>query len=287
MKQQAILQQYFGGRTLVIATRHEKEKVLKPILADALNVKVMVPENFDTDNFGTFSGEIEREAIALETARSKCIAAYGLTGESLVLASEGSFGGHPVIGFVPANEEILLLKDFENGLEIKAKTVSTQTNYAGNEYFDWEPLLFFASQVSFPSHGLILRGAKDDYSEIHKGITSWDKLKESFFYFQQKAGKVYVETDMRAMYNPTRMKVIGEAAKKLLETLSTICPVCEGPGFAVRDVLKGLPCGKCEAPTKSAKAWVHHCQLCGHAEMAMYPNKKQKEDPMFCDQCNP
>lgn len=287
MRQNAVLETFFGGRTLVVATRHQKERVLKPLLEQALRVKVTVPKRFDTDDFGTFSGEVERQASPLETARRKCIAAYECTGESLVLASEGSFGSHPVLGFLPADEEILLLKDFQHGVEFKAKVVSTQTNFAANEYCDWEPVLFFASQVGFPSHALMVRAAKDDYREIHKGITNWQKLKESFSYFEKKFGKAYIETDMRARYNPTRLNVIREATEKLLETIHTLCPLCEGPGFAVSEVVKGLPCSQCNAPTQSVKAAVHFCQHCGHTETVRYPHRKQKEDPMFCDECNP
>jgi Zn finger protein HypA/HybF involved in hydrogenase expression len=287
MRQKAILDKFFGGRTLVVATRHQKEAVLKPLLEQALNVKVVVPNSFDTDEFGTFSGEVEREASPLETARRKCIAAHKLTGEDLVLASEGSFGGHPVLGFLPADEEILLLKDFKHGFETKAKVISTRTNFAGNEYCDWDPVLFFASQVNFPSHGLIVRRAKDDYTEIHKGITDWQRLKESFYYFQKKWGKAYIETDMRALYNPTRLKVIREAAEKLIDVINSHCPVCNGPGFEIKEVVKGLPCSQCSAPTQSVKAHLLFCQHCGYAETKSFPHKKEKEDPMYCDDCNP
>lgn len=281
------IQQYFGGRTLVVATRHHKERVLKLLLESALGVRVVVAKNLDTDGFGTFSGEIEREAGPLETARRKCLAAHEITGESLVIASEGSFGAHPVIGFVPADEEILLLKDFKNGFEIKAKAISTQTNFANGEYTSWEALLLFASQVGFPSHALIMRGTKDDYTEIQKGIASWNKLKSSFLYFINKCGHVYVETDMRALYNPSRMKVIKETGEKLMEVIYSLCPVCEAPGFEVREAIKGLPCGQCNAPTQSAKAYVYYCVHCGHSELKNFPHQKEKEDPMFCDWCNP
>lgn len=284
---QSAIDKYFRDRTLVIATRHQKEQVLQPVLEQELGVRVVVPDRFDTDVFGTFSGEIERTVSPLEAARQKCIAAHKTTGESLVLASEGSFGAHPVIGFIPANEEILLLKDFKNELEIKVKHLSTQTNFIGNEYYDWEAVLYFAVQAKFPSHGLLIRRSKDDFSDIHKGITGWDHLKNSFCHFQNKYGKAYIETDMRAMYNPTRMKVIGEAVQKLINTGHSSCPLCKAPGFDVQRVIKGLPCGQCNTPTQSPKAYVYRCEVCGHEEERSTLKKKQKEDPMFCDECNP
>lgn len=281
------MNKYFNRRTLVLATRHGKEAALKPLLEQSLGVKVIVPKNLDTDEWGTFSGEVERLGSPLETARKKAKAAADLTGESLVLASEGSFGAHPVLGFVPANEELLLLMDLKADWEIKARVTSTQTNYAANEYYDWEDLLFFAATAGFPSHGFIVRADKADYSEIHKGLRDWQKLKDSFAYFKKRSGKAYVETDMRAHHNPTRMKVIREAGEKLLTVINNTCPLCEGPGYAVKEIVRGLPCGQCETPTQAPKAYVYLCQHCGHSETQVFPEKKKKEEPMFCDSCNP
>lgn len=281
------MKEYFKGRTLVIGTSHGKEAVLKPLLEQSLGVRVVVPKSFPSDDFGTFSGEVERTGTPLETARKKCEAAYELTGETLVLASEGSFGAHPTMGFAPANEELLVLRDMEAGWEMKARALSLRTNFAGNEYYDWEDLLFFAATSGFPSHGLIVRSTQNDLTEMHKGIRSWEKLKASFQHFCKKSGKVFVETDMRAHHNPTRMKVIREACEKLIAVVKTTCPVCNGPGFAIKEVIKGLPCSQCDAPTQSAKAYVYLCQHCGHSQTAVAGAEKKKEDPMFCDVCNP
>jgi hypothetical protein len=284
---QKMINKYFAGRKLLLATMHGKERVLKPLLEEALGVEVILPSSFDTDEFGTFSGEVERELSPLETARRKCVEANSLTGETLVLASEGSFGAHPVMCFMPANEELLVLKDFTNDLEIRAKVVSTQTNFSGNEYFDWEDALYFAAQAGFPSHALIVRKDKNDITEIHKGLNTWPKLKESLRYFAGKHGKVFVETDMRALFNPTRMQVIREAGEKLVSVINSCCPLCEAPGFDIKEVVKGLPCDQCDSPTQSARAFVYFCQNCGHTAKKEFPDEKKKEDPMFCDECNP
>lgn len=287
MRENQIVHQYFKGRTLVIATKHKKEKVLAPVLSEALGVNVIVADNLDTDDFGTFSGEVERNNSPLETARLKCDEARKLTGENLIVASEGSFGAHPTMCFVPADEEILVMKDYLNDTEYKVKTISTQTNFNGNEYYEWQHVLFFASQVNFPSHALIVRRSRTDYTEIHKGITDWNALKESFMYFKKKFGRAFIETDMRAMHNPTRMKVIEEAALKLKETIYTLCPVCEMPGFQVYETIKGLPCNQCNEPTRTPKEMIRICSRCGHSEKKAFREGKITEDAMFCDQCNP
>ena len=63
----------FKGRKLLIATKHEKQKVIAPILETELGVKCFIVDNFDTDELGTFSGEIERKDDAITTARKKCL----------------------------------------------------------------------------------------------------------------------------------------------------------------------------------------------------------------------
>jgi hypothetical protein len=57
----------FKGRSLVIATK--KEKVIAPLLEEALGIVCFVPEDFDTDTLGTFTGEIERKLDPISTAR--------------------------------------------------------------------------------------------------------------------------------------------------------------------------------------------------------------------------
>jgi hypothetical protein len=41
-----------------------------------------------------------------------------------------------------------------------------------------------------------------------KGITNLEDLKNAFHLLLEKFNNLYVETDMRAMYNPSRMTVI-------------------------------------------------------------------------------
>ena len=122
---------WFKGRRLLIATRHGKEAVIAPVLEEALGVRCIVPDNYDTDRFGTFTGEIPRAHDPVGTARLKCETAMDEYGLDLAVASEGSFGAHPSISFVPCNEELLVLIDRRNNLEIIARELSLETNMAG------------------------------------------------------------------------------------------------------------------------------------------------------------
>lgn len=277
----------FKGRHILIATMHGKEKVLAPKLTGKLGVIVSTPEDFNSDSFGTFSGEIERNGSPVEAAMQKCVAAFQLTGIPLVLASEGSFGPHPAIGFIPSDEEIILLKDFENNFEIKAKTLSTDTNFCAQYCSNKKEAQAFLDKASFPSHAVIIRKEKEDASHIVKGIDNAEKFWQLFDEFINRYGKFYAETDMRAMYNPTRMKVIEETADKLIKKILSTCPQCDTPGFDVIDYRDGLRCSLCGTPTRSTLAYIYGCTQCNYKEEKLYPKGKEKEDPMYCDVCNP
>lgn len=277
----------FSEREIVIATKHKKEEVLIPLLTEHLGVKCIVPENYDTDELGTFTGEIERKLSPLATARKKCLQAMKLTNTKLGIASEGSFGAHPMIPFVGADEEILIFIDTENELEIIANEISTETNFAGSEITSLKELKDFSDKVLFPSHAIILRNGKDNYSDIKKGIQDWPVLKQHFSFLLHKYGTAYAESDMRAMYNPTRMKVIQRAATKLISKIESVCPSCRTPGYSIEHAKKGLRCSQCNFPTKSTLAYLYQCKKCGFWEEQLYPHGKTFEDPRFCDICNP
>ncbi|MCA6075041.1 DUF6671 family protein [Fulvivirga sedimenti] len=277
---------FFKGRRLVIATKHQKEIIIGPKAASRLGVLPFVPEDFDTDVLGTFSGEVPRESDPLSTARRKCELAMELTGCDLAIASEGSFGAHPAYVFIPGNEEIVMLKDLKNDLEIVGKKLSTDTNFGGEVCRNQEELEAFAIKSGFPDHALIIRNAQDSAETIFTGINSWDNLRSKFQNIMGRYGDAFIETDMRAMYNPKRMKVIGEATDNLLELALTSCSECETPGYGITDVVKGLPCDLCGAPTQSIKSYIYSCKKCGHREIRPNPHKSV-ESPQYCDFCNP
>lgn len=276
----------FKNRTLFIATKHKKERVLAPLFANKLGVSITVP-SIDTDMFGTFSGEISRKKTAIETLKEKCLSVINAFEADLVLASEGSFGPHPTIGFVPCNEEYLMLIDTKNNFEIVAKEFSVETNFATTLVTTQDELLAFANKVDFPSHRLILKTAITEHQHTIKGIGAYADLLNYFEAIKATKPNVLVETDMRAMYNPTRMKVIEKAGLKLLDKLFKSCPSCKAPGFDITDFEEGLPCSWCGLPTQSVLYSITTCLKCKHREKQKFPNGKKVEDPQFCSFCNP
>lgn len=277
----------FAGRALAIATKHKKEEVIAPLLESELQVKCIVPTGLDTDQFGTFTGEVPRIHSPLDAARLKCQQAMDQLNCDLAVASEGSFGPHPHIPFSYANEELLLLIDKHNNLEIFASELSLETNFDSEEVKSIDQLFEFATRVGFPSHRLILRTDRESSSGIIKGIDSKADLEKQFMQLKATSTSVFVETDMRAMHNPTRQTVISKATAKLIEQIKSVCPVCGTPGFSVTDVIQGLICENCDNPTRSIRAVVYSCQRCNYQLERAAPHGKKFEDPMYCDICNP
>jgi len=277
----------FQNRKLLIATKHQKESVIAPILEKELGVICFTDKAFDTDALGTFTGEIERELDPISTAREKCLRAMKLNNCNLGVASEGSFGPHPSMFFISADDEFLIFIDTKNNIEVIVRELSTSTNFNGRQIQTQKELFEFAEQAGFPTHGLILRKSKDENTDIHKGITESEILQKSFNHFFSKYNSVYAETDMRAMYNPTRMSVIEKATQKLVQKIKSTCPQCQIPGFGITEARRGLKCSLCGSPTNSILSYIYACQHCKFTKEDLYPHKKTTEDPRYCDYCNP
>lgn len=274
----------FVNRVAVLATMHRKEQAIAPLLEATLGLTVAVPSGFDTDRFGTFTREVKRPADQLATARLKAEAALAQTGETLALASEGSFGPHPQIPFVPCNRELVLLIDRQHGLEVVGECLSTETNYRQQRVSHVQEAEAFAAAVDFPQHGLVVR-AED--AIIAKGITTEDALTTAVETALGQAATVYVETDMRALYNPTRLGVIAQATAHLLERIAHTCPDCGCPGFREVKRWPGLPCGLCGTPTLLTRLVRYQCQRCSHQQDCPPADLPAAADPSHCPYCNP
>ena len=266
----------FEGRNLLIATKHRKETVIAPLFSDAFGVHCFISDEIDTDSLGTFSGEIARKKNTIETLRDKCDLAHKTVGADLVVASEGTFGPHPTLFFAYADDEWMMLKDYRNNLEIVVREISTETNFYGDNINNIRDLEAFAFKVQFPSHGIILKPAEKNFSKVVKNIQDWEELQQHFNSMMNEFGTAYAETDMRAMYNPTRMKVIEKATLKLVKKIKSVCPNCETPGFGIVDRKSGLPCKQCRFPTNSTLSYIYNCQKCNYIKEEEFPNGKRE-----------
>lgn len=175
----------------------------------------------------------------------------------------------------------------KNNIEVTAWQLSTATNFSSAEINNTEQLSEFAARALFPTHGLILRAPGGVPLDVEKGITSYKDLERHYKRLLKKYGAVHAETDMRAMYNPSRMLVIEQAAIKLVKRLKSECSKCGTPGFGVTAIEPGLPCKLCGLPTRSALFYLYQCQVCSHALKQTRPDGKRNEEPTYCDFCDP
>lgn len=288
----------FQDRVAVLATKHRKETAIAPLLEPTLGVRLQVPPDFDSDAFGTFTRDVARRGTQLDAARAKADAALDATGESLALASEGAFSPHPALPFVTQNVEILVLRDRRHRLELIGRAATTETNFAQTQVRDLDAAWAFAKQIGFPEHGLVvadcdpsdLPSSTEDAAiaaHLIKGIVSGDRLEAAVREAIARCGQAHLETDMRAMVNPTRMQAIAAATRHLIEQVNRRCPKCNTPGFNVVERRPGLPCAACHLPTFLAKAAIARCSACGHERETPFPDGRRTADPGSCQFCNP
>jgi len=275
----------FANRIAAIATMHQKERVITPILHQEFGITTIVPANFNTDQFGTFTREIERTGAQIAAARHKAKAALAITGLDLAIASEGSFFPHPSFPIIAANREILLLIDRANNLEIIGELFSTDTNFEHRLVKNQQEAEDFANRIGFPAHALI---AIAPDGKITKGINTIPVLNQvielSINEFPNQP--IHLETDMRASHNPTRMTNIQQVTWDLVKKMQSLCPKCNSPGFAIEAYKPGLLCGYCGIPTTQILAEVYKCHKCGFSEERIYSNQLTA-DPQYCLFCNP
>ena len=276
------------GNSIVLATMHAKSIAVAPPFLNLLGAEV-VESQIDTDILGTFSGEIQRNGSALECAKIKCELGMNVTGSQYGLSSEGSFGPHPYIPFLSCDYEILYFIDRERDFHLHLSLFSEKTNYNMQSVGSIEELLKFAEKVFFPSHALILRpDYKDNKNYIIKGVHTIDMLHEAFrdTIKHSTTGKVWVETDMRAHMNPSRMKVIQELAGNLAKRLLILCTRCQTPGWGSIGVKKGLECNLCGDETELIKSEIYGCVKCDYTEDLPPSHGLVKADPQYCSYCN-
>ncbi|WP_137931659.1 DUF6671 family protein [Mesorhizobium comanense] len=274
----------------VLATMHGKERVIAPLLERALGLRVAATTNVDTDRFGTFSRDVERTGSQLDAARAKIAAAFAAAPDvNVALASEGSFGPHPYIPFVPLGREIVVMRDRVSGLELIGHYAGLSTNFGHTVVTDLAGASAFAERARFPGHGVIVMGCVDQQPAprraLIKDIDAWAGLQRAIEEVITICGAAFVETDMRAHRNPTRMRTIKRATLDLVRRFRSLCPICARPGFAITKRLSGLPCSWCGGPTLALKADVYSCEGCGYREERAV--KAATADPGQCGECNP
>lgn len=277
-------QRRFYGRTAVLVSLHHKAPLVAPAFERVLNMKLVAYDAIDTDQFGSFSRTVPRRGSARDAARSKAHAAFFDTRFRYVIASEGSFGPHPLVPFVACGREMLVFWDAHEDWEAWESELTHETNYGSADVQSIEEASAFARRVGFPSHALMIRSIDDKL--LRKGVIDEAELRGVVENELLRAPSVTLETDMRAHLNPTRQQSIRRVSWQLADRLKSQCPRCKTPGFGMTSVKPGLPCEACRAPTQQPSAVCCRCERCEFEEER--PTEGELKAPAgLCDLCNP
>lgn len=277
----------FSKRSASLLTKHGKEIAISEVLHSKVDCLVEHTDAYDTDLLGTFTQETPRYGSQLDAARKKAAIGMELLKLDLGLANEGAFTNDPHAGLIPWNNELLILIDQKHQLEITGYASGPAQN--DNSYVShWEELTKFANSAQFPSHHLVIKPTDEYHPQSKKGIRDLAGLKEAFEWAKSLSSKgiVYVENDLRAFANPTRMENIRKAAIDLANKMNSLCPQCNSPGFWITDIKRGLPCNACGLGTDEEIAKIWSCNQCHHQQTEGMKVFKFA-DPSKCRHCNP
>ena len=277
----------YSGLKASLLTQHGKESVICPQLLDSNGLEVVHISGYDTDELGTFTRDIPRYGSQLDAARKKARVGMELSGSMLGIASEGAFDNDPYTGMLPWNYELVVLIDDIRKLEVIG-FFGGQAQSTSRQVSSWDELNALLSEAQFTTHQLVVRPDDEYHPECRKGIKDLESLKEAFDWATNlsKKGNVFVENDLRAHTNPTRMSNILKATQDLSRKMNSVCQECESPGFWITERKKGLPCSSCEALTNLPIANVWSCVKCAYKKEEMLLDQI-KADPSKCNYCNP
>ncbi|MEO6701487.1 MAG: DUF6671 family protein [Jatrophihabitantaceae bacterium] len=277
----------YRGAVIAFATLHGKHWHVAPAFADILDARVIAADSVDTDQFGTFTGDIARSLAPVEAARAKARLGMQALGLPYGLASEASYGPLPGLG-LPGHEEILLFLDDTRGLEVIQgnRTLSHPgPGRRARNYGEIEPAL---AAWGFPGQAVTARPALGGAPrDIVKGISDPRQLGSAIRAAAERSedGHALIEPDLRAHHNPTRQTVLTHLGQSLARRLDTACPACASPGYGQTATVPGLPCAACHTPTDLAQADTYTCPVCPcqHTRARAVTTA----EPRWCPDCNP
>lgn len=158
-----------------LGTMHGKAAAIAPPLA-RLGITLVVPEELDTDRFGTFTAEITRTGTMEDAARAKAHAAIAATGLSIGIASEGAYGPHPFIPFLPIGREELLWQDVETSQEVIERFTDPAPCYDHVTVSSADEATAFLARIGFPRTAVIVAPVGEGSVPVAKGLQERDSV---------------------------------------------------------------------------------------------------------------
>ena len=273
----------YDGSAIVFATMHDKQRLADDSFAELLGATVVAPEHLDTDQFGTFAGDIPRTLSPYHAALVKARLAMQISGVPFSLASEGSFTS--LLGLGVENTELLLFIDSERGLELVESSTMDWPLPPGGTVHSAAEAVAFADAIGFPAQGLTLRAVDDNGLSIVKDIPTLGELERHVERSLGEGSMVTLIADYRAHRSPLRAHRIRALCERMALRLATPCPRCASPGFGRVAPERGVPCAQCGRATDLIAADIDGCGVCDH--QVRRPRTVTVADPGYCDHCNP
>ncbi|WP_407685729.1 DUF6671 family protein [Mycobacterium sp. HUMS_1102779] len=276
----------YAGTVIAMGTMHGKEHQVAPPFADVLDARVVAPAGIDTDQFGTFTGEVTRTSTPSDTATAKARLAMRAAGVPYGLASEATYGAW--FGMLAVHEETLVFVDDVRGIRVVEGVDTPGAPGPPRSVGGAGEGVDAARSFGFPRQGAAVKAAVGDRVRVFgKGITDTGTLIGVVGAALALAddNRAWVEPDLRAHHNPSRRDVLAALAGRLARRLATPCPGCGCPGYGKVASRDGLPCRACGCPTTLIAADVHGCPACTHSSTVT--RSRADAAPRFCPACNP
>jgi hypothetical protein len=278
----------YAGRHAVLVSMHRKADIIEPVFAAQLGLHITAQTTIDTDQFGSFTGEIPRPDTQYQTAVAKARAGMVHSGYQLGIASEGSFFPHPAIPWLTVNHELVVLVDDIHGWVLEGWATASETTAARQQVRTLADVHEFVRRVGFPYQGIVVRYQTNGVVQIHKDIDTIEALCTVVDRAHHaNTSDVWLETDLRAHRNPKRRLVICEAAADLVRNAQRMCIACSAPGMRKIATVPGLPCEWCGTPTDQPSAFVYACVRCDHRVELSHPDAHTAASAEYCGVCNP
>jgi len=273
----------YRGATVVFATRHGKERQAADAFRDRLAARVVAPDDIDTDQFGTFTGDVERTRTPLGAALGKALLGAALTGRPYALASEATYTS--TWGVLARHHELLLFHDREREMTLTENAVVTVRGHGTTTVAGAEDALAAAGRFGFPATYAVALVEDGTGVVARKGLADPDALRAAVTELLARGGPVHIGPDYRAHGNPERRVVLTSLAERMAYRLTQSCPACRTPGWGVVGVERGLPCEVCGEPTAGITADVFGCGMCDATRPS--PRPHATISAQWCDACNP
>lgn len=271
---------------VAVATKHGKLSQIAPAF-DGLKDWQLELAPIDTDEFGTFSGEVERNLSPRETVIKKAKAGARSLGLDYGIASEGTIGAHPYLPFINSDYELMAFVCLSKDVAVVESYLSADITAYSQDVSHSSDLEEMFHNLDLPNHAVNIVVETKSERQVHKGFTDMHEVQKIIEqHLADEAKSVRVESDFRAMNSPSRQANIAICAQRLALRVGANCPGCSHFGWGIVGYQYGLPCLSCGLMNESvANAEKFGCLSCDFVELNGFA--QESIDPSRCELCNP